>query len=402
MILLVGESKNNLKGTYVLKYIRWGEEQKFHTGATCVARVTEEREWYDLTGHERGNFFWPMAQQYKHVVPTNEQNLICNHNLFDVFAPSIPLYVLGGILNSTWVVLSKFQYGRPVGVEGNLKTEVIDSKMMLVPNPSSATQSTQKRIIRAFDTLKQRRPLMFLSERRLREMAYIKSGRQDELAALSHECELDMPDRRELDDAVLEMLGVESPEQRGELIDELYAYLREFFELTRQKEEKAIINKTKAKHRGKSRPEDIAAQIYKEITENEPALLRKYEPDFLDTSKPFDTYELPYDGTAEIYSDMFLAQGVKFIKGARTQIALIETKNPAQTELLVQLANSDTRGFVRVPHEEAEARRVASEYSAFLDRRKYRLQEYVEERTGYEEIQEKVLSALQILIESIK
>jgi hypothetical protein len=52
-----------------------------------------------------------------------------------------------------------------------------------------------------------------------------------------------MPDRRELDDAVLQLIGVASKRRRDELIAELYAYLREFFERTRQKEEKAIANK---------------------------------------------------------------------------------------------------------------------------------------------------------------
>jgi hypothetical protein len=38
-----------------------------------------------------------------------------------------------------------------------------------------------------------------------------------------------MDDRRELDEAVLEMLGVQPAEQRQVLIDELYDYLRGIF-----------------------------------------------------------------------------------------------------------------------------------------------------------------------------
>jgi hypothetical protein len=70
MILLVSDKKEYLKGKYVYEYILWGEQQNIHTGATCAARVTENRTWYDLTGHRRGSMFWPMAQQYKHVVPS--------------------------------------------------------------------------------------------------------------------------------------------------------------------------------------------------------------------------------------------------------------------------------------------------------------------------------------------
>ena len=33
-----------------------------------------------------GIAFWPMAQQYRHIIPANPEQLICNRNLFDVAA----------------------------------------------------------------------------------------------------------------------------------------------------------------------------------------------------------------------------------------------------------------------------------------------------------------------------
>ena len=139
----------------------------------------------------------------------------------------------------------------------------------------------------AFENLKQRQALYFLSERRLRHMAYTQAGKERELEKLSDQCELDMDDRRELDDAVLEMLGVQPAEQRQALIDELYDYLREFFEVTRQKEEKAIINKNKARRLVLVRPAEVAAQILAEIKEDHPDLLRRYDPDFLNLNQPW-------------------------------------------------------------------------------------------------------------------
>lgn len=55
--------------------------------------------------------------------------------------------------------------------------------------------------------------------------------------------ELDMADRRNLDHAVLELLGINSKREREEWIERLYAYLREFFDDTRRKEERAIATK---------------------------------------------------------------------------------------------------------------------------------------------------------------
>ncbi len=392
-ILLVGKPRNRLKDKYVLDYIAWGEKQGYQKGSTCASRATATRGWYDLTGHERGKLFWPMAQQYKHAIPANDQELICNHNLFDVSPQEGTPDVLGGILNSTWVVLSKFQYGRPVGVEGNLKTEVVDVKMMLVPDPRSATASVRKRIAAAFDRLKQRKALYFLSERRLREMKYKQSGKEAQLSKLSDECELDMPDRRELDDAVLELLGVRPKKRRLELVDELYRYLRQFFEWTRQKEEKAILNKNKTKRRGVARPEEIARQVFEEICEKAGHILRRYNRDFLDTSKPYDVFELPADGVPQTHRDMYDARGVDFKKGKKT-VRAIDTKIPEQDPLIILVANSGMRGFVRVPHERDECRRVTQQFGSFVEMRDKTVRNLIEQRTTDEELQERILAAL--------
>jgi hypothetical protein len=285
-----------------------------------------------------------------------------------------------------------------MGNEGNWSTMVVDVNMMLVPNPTEATKKAQERVAKAFEKMKQRKALQFLSERRMREMAYTKSSKEAGLENLSNECELDMPDRRELDDAVLEMMGVKPKERRQELIDGLYDYLRQFFEWTRQKEEKAIINKGIAKRRGPARPGEIASQIFQWITENEGKLLRQYDSDFLDKSKPFDTFDLPMEATPEAYSDMFTANSVKFLKGRNNQIALIETKNPAQSDLIVLVTRSGVRGLVRIPHEEDECLNVFLEYERFIRERERRVRELIAERTADEDMQEKIYGALLLLL----
>jgi hypothetical protein len=137
-ILLVSEPKSKLKGTHVLKYIEWGERETFDDPdgktvlerSTVAARQSDERQWYDITVKRRGDCFWPMAQQYRHIIAFNDGKLICNHNLFDVFAPEkVVPKVFGAVLNSTLVTLIKQFFGRLVGREGNLKTEVIDAQV---------------------------------------------------------------------------------------------------------------------------------------------------------------------------------------------------------------------------------------------------------------------------------
>ncbi|MDP3064799.1 MAG: N-6 DNA methylase [Chloroflexota bacterium] len=400
LIMLVGKPKAQLKGTHVLQYINWGERNGFHNTATCKGRVTNSRPWYDLTDHQRAPVLWPKERQYRHVAPINPQALIANCRLYEVFPPaSHPDPDLwGGILNSTWVLLSSFQYGRPVGNEGNWSTMVVDVNMMLVPDPSNATVQSRTRVAQAFAKLKSRKALMFLSERRMRSMSYHKSGRSSALDALTNNTELDMPDRRELDDAVLEMIGVDSASQRQQLIDELYAYLRDFFEATRQKEEKAILNRNATRRRGPLRPADIAVQIHKYIQEHEPELLRDYESNFLDKSKPFDTYDLPGEGNAQPYTDMVTSHAVRFIKGAKTKLDLISVQSSCHAELLTLLANTGTRGLIRIPHDEADCSDTLDRYRQFIDHRETRLGELVDERTADEETQQNTLTALMSLV----
>jgi hypothetical protein len=263
-ILLVSKKKDELKGTHVLDYIEWGESQGFNTNATCIARVTESREWYDLTGHERAPVFWPKERQYKHISSLNESCLVGNCRLYEIYPPDEMCNPLlwGGLLNSSFAIISSLQFGRPVGNEGNWSTMVVDVNMMLVPDPRKATKKQLDRVAAAFEKMKGRKVLQFLSERRMREMAYTQAGKADQLRNLSDECELDMPDRRELDDAVLDLLGVKTKKERDDIIRYLYGYLREFYEDTRRKEEKAIANKKRAGKKGAASPRDIAAQIF--------------------------------------------------------------------------------------------------------------------------------------------
>lgn len=274
---------------------------------------------------------------------------------------------------------------------------VADVSMMLIPDPTASTANQRHKISSAFAKMKGRNALMFLSERRLRSMSYTAAGKQADLDKLSNECELDMTDRRELDEAVLEMLGVTFPQKRQEMIDELYAHLREFFEATRQKEEKAILNKNTSRRRGTARPGDIAAEIHNAIAENEPALLLQYEADFLDKLKPYDTYDLPVEGVAQMHSDMVMSNGVKFIKGNKT-IAHVETSTLPHSELIAILANGGQRGLVRIPRDNEECIRVLEKYRTFIEERDGRIRELIQERTADEEAQEKILAALMALI----
>src|SRR5215831_1600813 len=97
-----------------------------------------------------------MAQQYRHIVPSNPERLVCNHNLFDVHPHQLngqDVDVLEAVLNSTLVANFKTFYGRYAGTEGNLKTEVIDVNLLEIPDPRGATRDVSAKLRKAFDLL---------------------------------------------------------------------------------------------------------------------------------------------------------------------------------------------------------------------------------------------------------
>lgn len=101
MILLIGKPRSELKDTYVLQYIEWGESKGWHKGATCAARVTDTRGWYDLTGHRRAAALWPKERQYRHIAPANPESLIANCRLYEIYpwGENDDPDLWGGILN---------------------------------------------------------------------------------------------------------------------------------------------------------------------------------------------------------------------------------------------------------------------------------------------------------------
>lgn len=334
-----------------------------------------------------------MAQQYKHAVAANDEGLICNHNLFDVTPYEVPADVLGGILNSSLVVLSKYQYGRPVGNESNLKTEVVDTNMMLVPDPRAATVATGARVARAFAAMKRRRAMQFLSERRMRAMTLGAKGRSAELLHLSDESELDQPDRHELDDAVLELLGIRTKAERTSLLHDVYVYLGEMYEQLRAKEEKAIGNKNKTRRRGAARPQDLAAEVWGQLQSEHPGLLWRYDPGVIDRKQPFDTYDVPREGEPEEYSTFFQPHAVVFKRTSRV-ISTIEVRSKPQAALLAELARSGIRGLVRVPHTAEESERVLRRYRELVVTRERRIRELIAARTNDPALLEKAMELL--------
>lgn len=224
-----------------------------------------------------------------------------------------------------------------------------------------------------------------------------RSPGQPQSAELSDKSELDMPDRHELDDAVLELLGVPETERRR-YRDALYVYLGEFFEATRQKEEHAIENKDATRQRRVKRPADVALEIVDEIAERHPTLLRSYEKGFLDPDAQFDTYEVPREGEPTASNTLFVPNGLTFGSGKKQETLAVQI--PEQVPLLILLAEHGQRGYVRVPHAAHECKRLEDAFRAFVVERERVINTLIEDRTGDEALQRTIRNALDTILAS--
>ena len=241
MVVNASVPRAGLRRSHFGEYVAYAEREGLHTGSTIASRA-ESRPWYDMglrPRSGRADMFWSKSQQYRHVVSLNTDRLPANCNLYDVWSrPKPAAKVLWAVLNSTPVVLSKHQFGRSAGVEGNLKTEVVDVNMMLVPDIRQASPEAAGRAVAACEKIGRRLTSRYLYE------------------------EFRLDNRRELDDAVLEMLGVEDPGDRADLRDRIYKAMSEMYEAIRDREVIAQRDRRRASRRATRTALDIAEEMW--------------------------------------------------------------------------------------------------------------------------------------------
>ena len=391
LILLTGRRTGKLP-KHAKSYVAWGERNGWHEKATAAARQTDERDWHDLSGYVRGAMFWSMRHGYRHVVPRNNADLQCNKSLFDVRDLRGEDDVLCGVLNSSPVLLSKLIFGHPIGVEGYLETEVFEAKMMLVPDVRRASAADRRRVAAAMDKLKGRRPLNLISPREFGRTKHESEGEHEKLAALSDAGELEQTDRRELDDAVLRLLGYGDAAERGRLLDALYDHLRRHFIEVRRKEEKANANKKRARKKGgRGSAAAVAEAVVRQLRERSPGLFRRYPQAFVDAAvlaaMATDTFEVPKQGEPELLA-LLTGPALRVSRGGRT---LLEepVASREQGELLVTLIRDGVRGLIAVPHAAADCAAARERFASWVEERDEAVGRLLEQQTADEDLRDK-------------
>ena len=388
-ILLVSESLSELKDTFVYKYLKYGEKTTFASKKSKAVPVPERPTcasrsvWYDLTYTKRGQIVWPKAQQYRHVVLFNNNRLIVNCNLYDVFIDEsqIDPELLAAILNSTLVGLMKIYFGRYAGTEGNLKTEVVDVNLLEIPDPRFATKEVAAKLINAFRRLAHRDARAMVEEEFMECRSSERAVKLDQ-NPVSLPLELQMNDRRDLDMAVFELLGIKDGAERERICDELYFETASHFRRSRIIEIQKQEQRAKADNRG-FRTEELAADLWDALEEEEKITLSEWLAKQVTSGNeitiPVGKPQLP------AATDMFRANSVLFgTSPTKSGITHLDLPSRAHAELIYLLSTSRLTGNIKLPTNAAQTEKLLSDLRERLSTTQERALQLARSRTSDE------------------
>jgi len=369
-VLLVSETKEELKGKYVLKYIEWGEKQGYHEGKSVKGRVTYERNWYDLTDSRRPDLVLPKIQQYRHIISINPNHMICSSSLLSVFANKTSAELLCAILNSTVTALFKQYFARMHGREGSLQLDVYSARIMLVPDPRQAEGNVPKRLKKALASMRKRKSLQLVN-------VDSEEG--------SFTGDLSFSDRQELDHAVLELLGFTDPKEREEVQQELYIQITKIYRDIRAGERIMQRYRLITARAGRPTAHSIADEIWDELADKP---IFRTPLDFITPKVKLVEVNIP-EGHAKISKVNLFDSG-----GVQIGNTLIPTDNQLSSTLIKLLSDIGITGPVPIPVNPLTVRKVLEDHAAYVDRINQQFTELAATLTADEHIQDRVVREL--------
>lgn len=403
-VLMVRKTKPELAKSHVLKYLRYGETNPVIINKKTNAATVAKREtcanrdpWYDLTYTKPGQLIWAKGQQYRHVVVFNKEQLTANCRLYDVTLTeehSELAEILAAIANSTLVAFFKTFYGRYTGTEGNFEMMVVDLNLLEIPDPSHVTKAVATKLQHAFAKLCQR------DTRGMVEEEFMECRSAERIRKLAEKPialpqELRMPDRRALDLAVFELLGVDDSNEREKLCDELYYETAKHFRQIRivevQKQEQRAGDEDR-----EFRNDELAADLWDGLPPEDKQPLADWIAVQVRDGLPVIIPE----GDASIPdSNDFLAASTVFFRqpgsGGKAEIQPLALPGRAHAELVYFLAQRDIHGDLTLPQKEKDARDLLAQIAMLLAKRSARANELARSRTGDEK---KVAALAELLV----
>jgi type I restriction-modification system DNA methylase subunit len=400
VVLLVSGSLSSLKGTNALRYIKYGAETVYSSEKSRPVPVPQRSyiskrdPWYDVTKMVVPAFaFWPKGSQYRHLVIFNPDGFVGNCRLNCMVPTDGQRWdreAFAAVLNSTLVAFWRKFYGRYTGTEGAFELMVLDVNLIDVPDPAAITPALGKRLKAAFKSLC-KRPVGDLCEQALKDCHTYKLALELAGRPIVLPDELTQADRRELDDAVFELLGVFDPKERARLIERLYVETALHFRDVRVTEIQKMEDRRGS---GSTRfaAADHAADAWNALDLPDVTPLAEWVQ--AHTTGEDEVLHIPSERPVHLpdVNDLFFAKTIYFGKARRQHI---DCHTRGQAELVARMAELGVTGDAGVPRNNPDALRLLVALNERHAKATARLGKLAASRSGDGEMQEQVFNLLE-------
>ena len=342
-LVLISESKRQLRGTNASRYIDWAERKKLHTKGENERRANSMGRWYDLSQQvQAGRIAFGKTYNARHAVYANPGECVLGGR-FASFTPhdDVDEEVLLAVLNSSVTALFLEILGRTSLGLGALDFAIYEARSVPVVDPRKLDIETSDRLRAAYRDLVRRDPLPV----------------NEEVAS---------PDKQALDALVFDVLGL-SPAERKEVIAAL-------LEKTMGRLKKAQSVEGHTKIGGRSVADDDVveyglSEIFSEVG------LRRFPDDFPAGSVQdvFIPADHGLEGMPKV--EAMMGQGtLVWPDGSHAEFQSLEAAQAVA--LLLALGWSDS---LSVPRERADAHRLFDELDSYVSLCRTRFDEALQE-----------------------
>jgi hypothetical protein len=201
--------------------------------------------------------------------------------------------------------------------------------------------------------------------------------------------ELQQPDRRDLDHAVFELLGVSAARDREELIGRLYEATARHFRDIRVVEIEKMQQRAKSDGRRFS-VQDLAADIWDAAALEEVTPLAEWVGQRPESGAAVN---IPDERPVTLTdSPLFGDNTVSFGKAQRTHV---HCRSRAEAELVARLAALGVTGNVKIPGAQPECTKLLALVNERIEKASARFLELAQSRTGDERVRGQVMEALE-------
>ncbi|MDZ7371149.1 MAG: Eco57I restriction-modification methylase domain-containing protein [candidate division KSB1 bacterium] len=181
-IFMCRKDKRELKGTNALEYIKWGESRKFHLRPSCRGR----QRWWECP-EVKGNTFWGKELRERIAILASPSLMFADCRLYVATVDR----ALQAVLNSAVAILSDEVNARNYGGGGGPRSLMVyEVQQQIVLLPSAFNKDQRLRLVSELDRLGCREIFPIFDE-------------------------ILQPDRRALDDAVFDVLGLTAGEREA-------------------------------------------------------------------------------------------------------------------------------------------------------------------------------------------